>query len=227
MKAATDTPPRRPGPKLPELALTDDERTPILLSTEPEMRPAQTSERQGRFRGDLAGDPVAARLLVRLDVLASDHPQQPDRLGLLGIQLGVLDRVQHHQRVVDQRADQLLAGGLVVPCTRRLARLVVVVVGGKLQRGRLGSSRRTRRIAATSCVTVSWVATASSSRVESTARRVRPVSTPVLAMTWRTASKMRSGRSEARSLARHKVSTLGWNPGSVNASPQATFQAML
>jgi hypothetical protein len=183
------------------------------------------------IRGDLAGDPVAARLLVRLDVLASDHPQQPDRLGLLGVQLGVqlgvLDRVQHHQRVVDQCADQLLACGLVVPCTRRLARLVVVVVGGKLQRGRLGSSRRTRRIAATSCVTVSWVATASSSRVESTARRVRPVSTPVLAMTWRTASKMRSGRSEARSLARHKVSTLGWNPGSVNASPQATFQAML
>jgi hypothetical protein len=45
------------------------------------------------IRGDLAGDPVAARLLARLDVLASDHSQQPDRLGLPGVQLAVLDRV--------------------------------------------------------------------------------------------------------------------------------------
>ena len=74
---------------------------------------------------------------------------------------------------------------------------------------------------------VSWVATASSSSVESSARRVRPVSTPVTCTTWRTASKIRSGRSEARNLARHNVSTLGWKPRSVNASPQATFQAML
>jgi hypothetical protein len=82
-------------------------------------------------------------------------------------------------------------------------------------------------MAATSWVTVSWVATASSSRVESSARRWRPASTPVWAITARTASKIRSGRSEARSLVRHKVSTVGWKPRSVRASPQATFQAML
>jgi hypothetical protein len=29
MKAATDTGPRRPGPKLPELALTDDEQATL------------------------------------------------------------------------------------------------------------------------------------------------------------------------------------------------------
>ncbi len=48
-------------------------------------------------------------------------------------------------------------------------------------------------------VTVSWVATASSSSVESRARRVLPFSTPVASTTERTASKTRSGRSEARS----------------------------
>jgi hypothetical protein len=72
-----------------------------------------------------------------------------------------------------------------------------------------GTSRRTRRMAPTSCVTVSWVATASSSSVESNARRCRPAKTPVWAVTARTASKIRSGRSEDRSLLRHKVSTVG------------------
>jgi hypothetical protein len=52
---------------------------------------------------------------------------------------------------------------------------------------------------ATSWVTVSWVATASSRTVESSARRVLPVSTPVSATTVRTASKIRSGRAEAAS----------------------------
>ena len=57
-----------------------------------------------------------------------------------------------------------------------------------------GTSRATRRIAAINWVTVSWVATASSSTVESNARRVFPVSTPVSAITARTASKIRFGR---------------------------------
>lgn len=62
-----------------------------------------------------------------------------------------------------------------------------------------GTSRRARRIAAISCVTVSWVATASSSTVESSARRVFPFSTPVSATTARTASKIRFGCSEGAS----------------------------
>jgi hypothetical protein len=76
-------------------------------------------------------------------------------------------------------------------------------------------------------VTVSWVATASSNKVESSARRWRPLRTPVWAITARTAAKICSGRSEARNRLRHKVSTVGWKPWSVKASPQATFQAML
>jgi hypothetical protein len=59
--------------------------------------------------------------------------------------------------------------------------------------------RATRRIAAISWVTVSWVATASSSTVESSARRVLPESAPVAATTSRTASKIRFGRAEAAS----------------------------
>ena len=42
-----------------------------------------------------------------------------------------------------------------------------------------GTSRATRRIAETSWVTVSWVATASAKIVESTARRRRPFRIPV------------------------------------------------
>jgi hypothetical protein len=62
-----------------------------------------------------------------------------------------------------------------------------------------GTAARTRRIAAISWVTVSWVATASSSTTESSAVRLRPASTPVAATTCRTASKIRFGLSEARS----------------------------
>jgi hypothetical protein len=89
-----------------------------------------------------------------------------------------------------------------------------------------GTSRRTRRIAATSWVTVSWVATASSKTVESSTRRPRPLSTPVWSTTWRTAAKIRRGRSEARSRARQYTRTVGWNPSSSSRSPQATFPAM-
>jgi hypothetical protein len=46
-----------------------------------------------------------------------------------------------------------------------------------------GTSRATRPMALISWVTVSWVATASARIVESTARRRRPVSTPVSAIT--------------------------------------------
>ncbi len=86
-----------------------------------------------------------------------------------------------------------------------------------------GTWRRTRRIAATNWVTVSWVATASSSTVESNARRVFPVSTPVCATTSRTAAKIRFGRSEAASRRRQYVNVVGWNPPAVTGSPQAAF----
>jgi hypothetical protein len=61
-----------------------------------------------------------------------------------------------------------------------------------------GTDRATRRTAAINWVTVSWVATASSRIVESIARRVFPVNTPVSAITTRTAAKIRFGRGEER-----------------------------
>ena len=64
-------------------------------------------------------------------------------------------------------------------------------------------------MAATSWVTVSWVATASSKMVESSTRRPRPVSTPVASTTWRTASKIRRGRAERRIRLRQYTSTVG------------------
>ena len=83
---------------------------------------------------------------------------------------------------------------------------------------------RTRRIIDTNCVTVSCVATASSNNVESSARRCLFANTFVDAITSRTASKIRSGRSDRRSRLRHCVNVVGWNPASVIDRPHATFQ---
>ena len=59
--------------------------------------------------------------------------------------------------------------------------------------------------------------------MESNARRVLPVSAPVAAMTSRTASKIRFGRSEAASRRRQYVNVVGWNPPAVTGSPHAAF----
>ncbi len=79
------------------------------------------------------------------------------------------------------------------------------------------------RIAAINWVTVSCRATASSSTVESNARRVLPASTPVAATTSLTASKTRFGAFEAASRDRQYVNVVGWNPASATASPTAAF----
>ena len=86
-----------------------------------------------------------------------------------------------------------------------------------------GTSRATLRIAATSWVTVSWVATASARMVESTARRRRPFSTPVSRTTLLTASLIRCGRSDRAIRFRQYTSDDGSNPGSSSGAPIATF----
>src|SRR4051794_1825255 len=87
-----------------------------------------------------------------------------------------------------------------------------------------GTVRATRRMAAISWVTVSWVATASSRTVESNARRALPRTAPVAATTSRTASNTRCGRCEAASRRRQYVNTVGWNAAAVTGSPHAAFQ---
>ena len=85
-----------------------------------------------------------------------------------------------------------------------------------------GTSCATRRIAETSWVTVSWVATASARIVESTARR-RLFSTLVCSTISRIASLTRCGRSVFAIRPRQYTSEDGSNPWSSIASPQATF----
>ena len=72
-------------------------------------------------------------------------------------------------------------------------------------------------------MTVSWRATASSSTVESNARRCFPASTPVSSITSRTTSKMRCGRCEAASRRRQYVNVEEWNPAASTAYPHAAF----
>jgi hypothetical protein len=113
--------------------------------------------------------------------------------------------------VADQGIDQLLPGIGVVPGDRGLARVVIVVRAAvaAITSAAPGTSRRTRRIAPINWVTVSWVATASSSTVESNARRVFPVSAPLCATTALTASKIRFGRCESASRRRQYVNVVG------------------
>ena len=75
---------------------------------------------------------------------------------------------------MDQSVDQRRLGEVVVPGDEGLARVVVVVRARAPPRRASGTTRRTRRMAAINWVTVSWVATASSSSVESRARRCLP-----------------------------------------------------
>jgi hypothetical protein len=82
----------------------------------------------------LAGDAPAPLDLARFHVLAGHQPEQPNRLGLDGVQVAVLDLAKHGQRIGHQRAHQPVAGLGVVPGTGRLARVMIVVVGGQLQR---------------------------------------------------------------------------------------------
>ncbi len=86
-----------------------------------------------------------------------------------------------------------------------------------------GTSRATRRIADTSWVTVSWVATPSARIVESTARRRRPFSTPVCSITVFTASLTRCGRPDFAIRRRQYTSEEGSNPASASDAPMATF----
>jgi hypothetical protein len=127
------------------------------------------------------------------------------------VQVDLGHRRQHRQRIIDQPRHQRLLRRRIIPSTVGLARLVVVV-GPKLDPARPWTSRRTRRTAATSWVTVSWVATASAKMVESSTRRPRPASTPVASAPWRTAPKIRLGRGEARRRARQYTSTVGGTP---------------
>ncbi len=86
-----------------------------------------------------------------------------------------------------------------------------------------GTSRATLRMAETSWVTVSWVATASARIVESTARRRRPLSTPVSSITFLTASFTRCGRFDFAIRFRQYTSDDGSNPASASDNPVATF----
>ena len=119
-------------------------------------------------------------------VLAGHQGQQVRRrAGGAGQCLRVEDR-QCGQGIMNQLVDQRLPGGFVVPVTGRFARRGVIVVAASASRtcsasgaSVLASTINSLRIAARSWVTVSWVATASYTGVESSTR-ARPLSAPDL-----------------------------------------------
>jgi hypothetical protein len=70
---------------------------------------------------------------------------------------------------------------------------------------------------------VSWRATASSSTVESNARRFLPRTAPVSTTSSRTTSKIRCGRTLSANLRRQYVNVDGWNAAASTATPHAAF----
>ncbi len=123
-----------------------------------------------------------------LNVLPGDQCEQPDRVRRRTLErqlpgfLHGRDRGQHREGVAHQSIDELLAGRRIVPGNLRLARAPACperIAAAATSCSSPGRVRATRRTAATSCVTVSCVATASSSTMESSARRVFPPHRPV------------------------------------------------
>ena len=130
-------------------------------------------------------------------------------------------------RVPDQGVDQLVPGGLVVPGDRRVSRgrrSHARCTAAAITSAAPGTSRRTRRIAAINWVTVSWVATASSRIVESSARRVFPVSAPVCAdhRLHRVEDPVRLLATRPAGAASTSTSS-GWNAAAVTGNPHAAF----
>ena len=175
-------------------------------------------------RGGALGDPPLAGPVAGFDVLAGDQRQQGHCVGLRLGELELLGGPHKLVGVIDQLGHEPVDIGGVVPVTRRPARLQVVLAPPHLGEfgdeladpADLGGQHRDRVLAG-HCV---------SSTVESSARRCLRAMTPVSAITARTAWKIRSGSSLARSLLRHDVNTVGWNASSVSARPVAAFQAM-
>ena len=151
----------------------------------------------GRPAGRSATARRCRRSLDGFDVLPGDQRQQRHRLRRASGPSSCSGRCPSSRCASPTRASTSCAAGLPrrprrsPACPGRRSRGAVQC--SAITSAAPGTSRRTRRIAAISWVTVSWVATASSRTVESNARRVLPVSTPVSATTCRTASKIRFG----------------------------------
>ena len=113
-------------------------------------------------------------------------------MGFVAIAVGA-DGLVHVPGLGIDRGDDPVRGDALGNAPRPVAVAGFDVLAATATASASGTSFRTRRIAETSWVTVSWVATVSSSNVESNARRRCPASTPVSSITARTASKIRSG----------------------------------
>lgn len=112
------------------------------------------------------------------------------------------------ERVVDERGDELVAGRRVIPRAHRLARSVVVIPGhvdDRCCRDRFADPadhRHQLRHRVLRCDRV-----IQQRRVQRQTRLARQH--PGRWITSRTASKIRSGRSDWRNLLRHNVNTVG------------------
>src|SRR5437764_5641728 len=136
------------------------------------------------------------RVQALIQILAQYRGQQRRRLLHRLGQLATIQQREHREPIPGPGGDQLLAGGPVVPVDLRLAVAGVVVPLLSAARSTAASSASvpasTPRTAERINVTVSIVATASYSGVESSTRR-RPTSPPACAAS-RPTSKIRPGR---------------------------------
>ena len=90
-------------------------------------------DRDHTIRPGHRGHAPGSLFATRLDVLASDQGQQTNRLALDLLKRESIEGSQRGQGIARQGTDHGVNGFLVVPCTCRLARVVVVVVGAQLE----------------------------------------------------------------------------------------------
>jgi len=147
-------------------------------------------------------------LTPRLDLLAGHEGEKDGALLLLvDLETEVLGREDELVGVVYER-DEPVDVISVLEVTRRASGPEIVLAHVDAI-GELGHELSHSADLALEKAIVSWRWTASSSTVESRACRVFPLITPEVLITSRIASKMRWGRSDARSLMRHSTRTVG------------------
>ena len=77
---------------------------------------------------DVALDAPRSFFVADFDVLAGNQREQTNQLLLSVVELDAVDGIEDRECVVDETADQCVAGDWVVPCTRRLPRRLVIVI---------------------------------------------------------------------------------------------------
>jgi len=178
---------------------------------------------------DPAGD-AEHPVVSRFDVPAGDHSQQSDRVGARAFELFAVQGGQRASTVTDQRVDERLPGGGIIPVTGWFARSCVVVVTGQHGadlRGeqRLVAFQGSQQLAARAVQLGDGVPGRDRVVDRRGVGHPHPVPiTPASVAAVFVSVNSRRGQSEARNRFRNPTRVVGWNDSAPASSPAAACQ---